>query len=448
MKLRKIFVTLLIISAVTFIFPLSCTAASFDLSGYDGIGIYAVETNSGEVLVEQNAHEKMYPGSITKVMTVIVTLDACENLSEKVTITDEMLDMLGYNSSTADLKVGEELTVEDLIYAALIPSGNDAAIALAVHSGEKMLETGQQTKECYDAFIKAMNEKAAKIGMSESHFANADGYDDYNNYSTAYDIFLLGREAVKSEIITKAASQKQINVTTNLAEHEWDSTNLFYYSELPYFYGGGENPYYCSYITGMKTGYTDIGQKCLLFTAGAENKNIIGAILNVNDDDYTNIWSKTYSILDYIINKHTLTELVTDDNRHSVISISNPAFLKPANLDIYASSNGLTCLDNDYLNSLNSRIVVAADKCELKENGKIRLKKDIKAGDKVASLIFYSGNTDIHSVDMIAIENYNKFGLFDLLLYIVLICAILLIISVIYININKHGKKKYVRKGL
>lgn len=448
MKLRKIFVMSVIISALIFNCALPCYGASFDLSGYDGIGIYAVETNSGEVLVEQNSHEKMYPGSITKVMTVLVTLDKCEDLDEKVTITDEMLDMLGYNSSTADLESGEELTVENLIYAALIPSGNDAAIALAVHTGEKMLGAGHQTKEYYDTFVSAMNEKAAKIGMSESHFANADGYDDYENYSTAYDIFLLGREAIKSEIITKAVSQKQFNVTTNLTEHEWDSTNLFYYSEFPHYYGGEENPYYCSYVTGMKTGYTDIGQKCLLFTAETDDKNIIGSILNVNDDDYTNIWSKTYSILDYIINKHTLTELVTDDNRHSVISVSNPAFLKPAKLDIYASSNGLTCLDNDYINSLNSRIVVSPDKCELKESGKIKLKKDIKAGDTVASLVFYSGDTDILSVDMIATENYNKFGFFDLLLYIVLICVILLVISVTYININKHGKKKYVRKGL
>lgn len=439
---------LLLILAIIFGSALPCYSASFDLSEYDGIGIYAVETNSGDVLIEQNAHVKMYPGSITKIMTVLVTLDYCSDISEKVTITGEMLDMLGYNSSTADLEVGEELTVSDLIYAALIPSGNDAAIALAVHTGEKILGTGRQTKDFYDAFINAMNARAAKIGMSETHFANADGYDDYENYSTAYDVFILGREASKNELVTKVAAQKQVNVTTNMGEHEWDSTNLFYYTELPDFYGGGENPYYCSYVTGMKTGYTDIGQKCLLFTAKDENKKIIGAILNVNDDDYTNIWAKTYSMLDYIINKHTLTELITDDSRHCALQISNPAFLKSAKLNIYASSNGLTCLDNDFLNTLNSKIVVNADNCELKNNGKVKLKKDIRAGDKVASLVFYSGETEIISIDMIAIENCGRFGMFDFVLYLVLVCAVFIVMYAIYININKLGKKKYVRKSL
>lgn len=445
-KLKKIFcLTLILFFSLSFSVGTVSASDEYDLSGIPDAGIYITELNSGEVLISQNCEERMYPGSITKIMTVMVTLDNLSDLNEKVTVTEEALSYLGYNSSVAGLEVGEILTVEDLIKGTLVPSGNDAAIVLGIFTGGKLCNSSDEA-ECYKAFIAKMNEKASFIGMRNTHFNNADGYDDYENYSTAYDIVIMGKVAARYEVIKNIVSKQQVIVNTNKSEHIWKSTNLFYYSTLSDYYGGGENPYQSDYVTGMKTGYTDIGQKCFLFTAQADGMELVGAVLNIDDSDSMRIWKNTYNMLDYIINEHTLTKLITDENCFYEIKVSNPSYMKSSTFTVYAANEGLSCVYNEYLENMQTRIEYNAEICTLKENGKIKLSRDIKPMDKVASLIFYSGNDVFYEIDLIATEAYAKFDGFDLALYIITAGFVyVLTITISKIFKKPKRKRKYAR---
>lgn len=431
----------------------SCSGSVFALEDYDlseisDAGIYIVEQNSKEVLVSQNIEERMYPGSITKIMTAMVALDTITDLTEKVTVTDEALSYLGYNSSVAGLEDGEVLTISELIKGTLIPSGNDAAIVLGIYTGSK-LTSSSDVGECYDAFIDKMNEKAALLGMNNTHFANADGYDDYDNYSTAYDIVLMGKAALEYDIIKSTVAQSQAVVATNKGEHVWKSTNIFYYKTLSDYYGGGTNPYYLSYVTGMKTGYTDIGQKCFLFTAEEGGMDILGVVLNVDDTDNLRIWRNLYGLLNFITQQHTLTHLVDDEHSYHNIKISNPSFLHTSDFTIYASHDAYGLVYNEYLENYEVRIEYNPEVCSLKENGKIHLNNDIKPMDKVATMVYSSGDTVFCEVDMIATQSYDKFDWFDLVLYILSIGFIFALCAVISRIFKKpKRKKKHARKSI
>ena len=437
--LKKTFSFIFILLAL---YPRTASAEQFDLSGYDSIGVYACELNSEEVLIAQNEHVRMYPGSITKVMTILV---ACDYLDEQqeITVTKDALDLVGYNSSVAELAEDEVLTFSQLIYATLLPSGNDAAIVVALAAGEKILGTQATSEEYYEAFIAKMNEKAAVYGMNETHFSNADGYDDTNNYSTAYDIFILGKVALEHEAITKASETSAVTVTTNTATHIWKSTNGMhheYLDDFSYDYSG-DNPYYDTRVTGMKTGYTSIGQKCFLMTAEADNMKVVGVLLNVPiEPEEMEIWAKAESIMSYIYDKHTYTVLINDDNRKTTLQIANPSFLKKGEFNIYASKDVSSCVENELLENIKVTIEINPEAGNYTKNNKVKLNKSIHAGDVVATAVFVSGETVIKQVDLIATEDFRKAGILDYLLYAIIICATLAAVRYIIINIKRAIK--------
>ena len=156
-------------------------SAILDAMDVDATAAILVDPDSGEILYEKNAHEKRYPASITKVMTCLLTLEAVERgeltLEQTVTASQAIHTGIGDNASTADIKVGEEIRIIDLLYAALIPSANEACNVMAeAVSGD------------INSFVELMNQRAAELGMTGTHFANTHGYHDDNHYTTAYDV--------------------------------------------------------------------------------------------------------------------------------------------------------------------------------------------------------------------------------------------------------------------
>ena len=150
-------------------------------------------TNDDKVLYEKNENERVQIASLTKIMTAIVTLDKIDNLDEKVTLVSEDLKgLLEENLVTAGFKVGQTVSYRDLLYGLLLPSGADAAKALARSIG------GTE-----DNFVKLMNEKAKKLNLKETHFTNPIGLDDENNYSTVKDVSLMFEYALKNDDFKK-----------------------------------------------------------------------------------------------------------------------------------------------------------------------------------------------------------------------------------------------------
>ena len=239
-----------------------------------------VDDDYGEVLYEQNAHEKNYPASITKVMTTLLVLEAVDRgeaaLTDIVTVGDEVNLGIGEGGSGVGLQEGEQLSLEDLLYCALTASANEACNALAQYL-------------CGDVatFVERMNQRAAELGMENTHFTNTHGYHDENHYTTAYDIYLMCHEAMQNPTFRTIVSSVGHEVpATNMSEarslHEtnalvstWRITGYWY-----------------QYATGIKTGSTPEAGYCLASSATKGDRHLIAVVLGAenpkNADGSTN----------------------------------------------------------------------------------------------------------------------------------------------------------------
>ena len=160
----------------------------------------------GQTLYERNSNEKKYPASITKVLTAIVVMENSK-IDDVATVTQSAIDSIEYGYVTGNLKVGEELTIEQLLNILLVSSANDAAVVLAEHISGSV-----------EAFSSLMNQTAVKIGCTNSNFVNPNGIHDENHYSTAHDLALIGSYAFKFDTL------KEIFKKTN---YTLEPTNLY-----------------------------------------------------------------------------------------------------------------------------------------------------------------------------------------------------------------------------
>lgn len=209
----------------------------------DIISDYALimSADTGQILGDKNGYEKMYPASMTKMLTCITALDLNPDLNETVEITPEILAGLKEaNASVAGFEIGDTPSIQDLLYGSAIPSGADASNALAYHFAGSI-----------DAYVDLMNQKAQEIGMTNSHFVNVTGLHDDNHYSTAYDISLLLQYCLKNDTFTKIFSSHDYTSSTGLSFRQtaWSLIDDGDYV-LPAYRGG-------------KTGFTDAAGHCM-----------------------------------------------------------------------------------------------------------------------------------------------------------------------------------------
>ena len=215
-----------------------------------------VDPDTGEILYEKNAHAHNYPASITKVMTCLLTLEAVDrgelSLEQTVTASSALHTGIGEGASTADIKEGEQIRIIDLLYAALIPSANEACNVMAeAVSGDVA------------SFVELMNTRAAELGMEDTHFSNTHGYHDDDHYTSAYDIYLMCREAMKHETFRTIVGSKNYTMpATNLHPEPRiiRSTNAL----ISNFRVAG---YIYEYATGIKTGSHDQAGYCIVASA-------------------------------------------------------------------------------------------------------------------------------------------------------------------------------------
>lgn len=236
--------------AVPFTDGLCVTAA--DVS-FDGINAELAEAaammdlSSGDVLYAKNVHERLYPASLTKIMTALVAMKY-GNMDDVIFIDENALD-IDPLSSVCYLEYGDEFTLRQLIYGLLIASGNDAANAIAYHVGGSI-----------ENFVAMMNQEAYALGATNTNFVNAHGLQDENHYTTAYDIYLMFQEALKYDVFQDAINQTSYTVTYTKSdgyqyERTWFATNY-------YFTGEAAAPEEVT-IYGGKTGTTDEAGSCL-----------------------------------------------------------------------------------------------------------------------------------------------------------------------------------------
>ncbi|MBR5224805.1 MAG: D-alanyl-D-alanine carboxypeptidase [Clostridia bacterium] len=236
---------------VLFIMYNQCGALSQGESSAKAACILEMET--GRVLFEKNMHERLPMASTTKVMTALLAIENGD-LADQVTCSR---NAFGVSGTSIYLAEGETLTLEEMLKGLMLSSGNDAAVAIAEHIGGSV-----------DGFAGMMNKRAKEIGANHTHFVNPHGLPDDEHYTTAYDLALIAREAMKNDVFRRIVSAKQESIP-------WEGRT--YKRVLK-----NKNALLSSYegATGIKTGFTSKAGRCLVFGAMREEMEIVGTVLS------------------------------------------------------------------------------------------------------------------------------------------------------------------------
>ena len=292
---------------------LSPLAGAIDYEGVPSITVDAksallIDLDSDQVLYDQDADQQRYPASITKVMTALLTLEAVGrgelDLSTEVTVDAAALSDITEDSSTANLKAGEVISVKNLLYCLLISSANEAASILAM-------------AVCGDipTFVERMNQRAQELGMTGTHFVNPHGLHDPDHYSTAWDIYKMTKQAMTHAAFREIVSTSYYTVpATNLsAERSLINTNALLTS--------GKYPGYTfSGTIGVKTGSTGQAGFCLVAAAQKRGHTLVSVVLGAENptDSKGNVQRKQFSeskkLLDWGFTNFTSATLLDQDS--------------------------------------------------------------------------------------------------------------------------------------
>ena len=226
--------------------------------------VYDCQNSEFSYLLGEQA-DRVYPASITKLFTAYVALQFL-NPEDKIT-ADSALDLVGVGSSVAEIEKGDVLSVEMLVEAMLLPSGNDASYILADAAGRIIAEDETlSASAAVAAFMKEVNGQLRAMGLSGTQFTNPDGYHSPDHYTTFADLVVISQKVLENKTIMKYAATANEEVTMGARTLEWKNTN-----ELI-------NPvseYYCPYATGLKTGQTPSAGSCLLSSFNVEGRQYL-----------------------------------------------------------------------------------------------------------------------------------------------------------------------------
>lgn len=382
-----------------------------------------IEANTGKILYEKNSNDVRFPASTTKIMTAILTVENC-NLDDVATVSHNAVYSIPYDYTHASLKEGEELTIEQLLYALMIPSANDAAIVLAEHISGSVEE-----------FAKLMNKRAEELGCKNTHFVNPNGIHSKDHTSTSYDLALMGKFAMQNSIIRKIVSTKQFTLpATNKyskADRTFNNSNDLLSTYSRYYYEG---------TTGVKTGYTGEAGNCIIASA---KKNDFEVILVVLGGESTNTGlSQRYldckTLFDYAFNNYSLKTLNEKNAVLKQITVRG-ATQETQNLNVLIKDKIEIFSENSAdLSSLEPEIT-------LDEN----LMAPISANSAIGKITYnYDGQT--YSSDLIAETQVLSSDFLPLLFRILLIFLVLYLLFLLLKkpqNTNKKSKKTYKRKS-
>lgn len=307
-----------------FLFPTPIFALTFPDFYSDHVIVY--DMTDDEVLYAKNSEEQSDIASLTKILTTITAIESIENLDEQVTYTSNIRSMVRWDASVAGLQVGEKYSYRDLLYASILPSGADATITLAVSSFGSV-----------DHFVQKMNELATSIGMTHSHFVNVTGLDEEGHYSTAEDVLILLKYALRNDLFREIFMTKSYTLGTGKVVN----STLGLYNK--------KNMYDTSRILGSKTGFTLGAGLCIsvYFESNAHDMILITMGAEKNDDSYH--LSDAIRIIDFIDQNYHDQTLVTSGDPVWMIDVEH------SEIDHYELKSSQTIqkyLPDDYDESL------------------------------------------------------------------------------------------------
>ena len=254
--------------------------------------------NDDQILYEVKANDQVQIASMTKIMTAIVALEKIDNLSSKVVMTNDMFYRLAEeNASVAGFKVGEEVTYEDLLYGLMLPSGADAAQALAI-----------STYGSIDNFVDAMNKKVSELKLKNTKFSNPAGFDSVNNYSSVFDVSIILKYALKNDKFKKIFTADKYTTSNN--NHTFISTRI-------------KSNFDASFIDGSKTGFTYDAGLCLASIAHHNNVNYLLVTAKAPYNNKLNHLKDAKEIYSYYFNNYDEITISNKDDKIVTLNIKN-----------------------------------------------------------------------------------------------------------------------------
>lgn len=435
MKRTIAFILTLVMMIIMSMSSLSVSAADFGFTtDITADYVYMEELNSGTVVHSVRAQEQVPPASLTKIMTYIVVAENIPDLENTyITVTSDMLATMDPESSVMGLSHhidadGTEVSALELLYGLMLPSGNDAALALAHYVGNGNI----------DNFVDMMNRKAGQLGCSSTHFVNPHGLHDPMHYSTASDLAVMTKYALDKPYFREIVKSKfyKVESLSSLIE----TTNYLIDPDYP--------QYYRSYATGVKTGYTDQAGKCLISTAEKDGYEYLCIVLgtpfsyaeNVNyamldtgelyDWAFSSIFNTTILKQNEIVSSRAI-EFVWGDDLVDIVPEQEVSALLPKNYD---KSLVTTKID------LPEYLVAPVEKGEVV--GSITVCYD---GEEVGTTNLVSGMTVERDQSNYLMHRMIGFVVNNII-WIVIVLAVVVAVAVFYINDRIQRKKRQARR--
>ena len=370
----------------------SFSAVYAEAPGIGSPGAALYHTATQQFLLDKNGDTPMFPASTTKMLTGLIILEE-NKLSEQVTIPSDFRNPGG---SHIAIEHGETFTVEQLLYATLVESANDAALALAIYN------SGSQA-----AFADKMNQKAAKLGATNSHFTNPHGLHNSEHYSTAKDMALIAAAAMKSEIFRKIVKTQRYTIPpTNKKNETRDylrtSNRFIRDTGIKMNYKGNSMAIYDPEVEGIKTGYTTEASNCLVSSKAVNGGRVIAVILGAGVDNL--VYSDSKALLEYGLTGFNEKRLISIGEVVTTIKVPGA---EDAGLELVAKSTLLSTIPS---NAENAKPEVAI---KLLEVPKTAIKKGMVLGK-----VTYSWNgAEIATTDLIAARDVSTKPLVGALLF-------------------------------
>lgn len=326
-----------------------------------------MERDTGKILYDKNAHEKLPPASMTKIMTLLLIMEALDEdkikKDEIIRVSDRAASMGG---SQIFLESGEEMSVNDLLKGIAIASGNDASVALA-----------ERISGSEEAFVKKMNEKVKELGLKDTQFQNTTGLPAKNHYSTSYDMAIMAKELLKYETITEYTSKYEDYLRKGEENEFW----LVNTNKLVKFYPG---------VDGLKTGYTNEAKYCLTATAEKKDMRVIAVVMGADTTKERN--ATVSQMLDYAFNHYETKNLYKKGQTVTTLQLLKA---EETDINVVASESISTISKKGEMDGNFKASVV------LKNN----LNLPIKKGDQVGELVVSNKNKVLSRTPLIVNHN-------------------------------------------
>ena len=362
--MKKILILLLLLISI----PLVKAEETEDLAPNAKSAIM-IEASTGEILFQKNKDEKLAPASMTKMMSMLLIMEEIENgnlkWNEMITTSEKASSMGG---SQIFLKVGEKMTVEDLLKGVAIASGNDAVVALA----ERVSGSEEQ-------FVKRMNTRAKDLGLKNTNFINATGLTADNHYSSAYDMSLIAKELVKHEKILEFTSTYEDYLRKDTKSPFW----LVNTNRLVRFKEG---------VDCLKTGFTDEAGYCLTATMKKDNMRLITVVMK--EENTSKRSADTTKMLDYGFNIY-MVQTILDEK--TTIEKKKVELGKTLTAEIVPKEN-ITILNKKSDDQKNITYKTNINK----------IIAPVKKGDKVGTIDIIEDNNIISTIDATVKEDISK----------------------------------------